>query len=168
MKSSCSCFGEQIEGAKHPQFMFMCVISQEGLVLGLKLPSLLRASTNPHKRIHEFNTKATDDRIAKKGAPYWELELVIGPFAEGARQLAVDWSLGSRKLVCRIQAGIQLTCRVNACLEQQMPPGEIKSKLGCLPETRLHVWARDKEQLIALLSETKVKTRKRPRVAQPD
>ena len=163
---ACSCFPNG-EG-RHPLFLFMAVTSEEGIEKGVHVPSYLGVSRNPLKRIEELNGTEgfpPANRVAKKGAPYWTPKLVIGPFIQGARHLADDWSNRSRKISCRIVFAIQMVCRINTCLEKKLSAAEMLKQVGCIPQRKVVVWTPDKTELESLLKDSKVKSRKRPRGA---
>lgn len=148
----CSCFpgGE----GQHPLFLFMAVTNDEGIAQGVRVPSYLGVSRNPWKRLQELNGREgfpASNRLAKKGAPYWVLELVMGPFSRGARQLAVEWAAKSRKVACRVLYALEMACRINADLEKG-------TDAVAVPTGRVAIWARDASELERLLE-----TSKRPR-----
>lgn len=157
--SRCSCFpdGEQ----QHPLFLFMAVTNEEGLRQGVNVPSYLGVSSNPVKRIEELNGKdevPAANRVARKGAPYWMLKMVIGPFAKGARQLAKDWASRSRKVACRILFAVQMVCRINECFESH--PDKLLQTVGCIPTEKVVIWAHDRHEIEMLVGQHKIK---RPR-----
>lgn len=161
---ACSCFPHG--DGRHPLFLFMAITSEEGIARGVRVPSYLGVSSNPLKRIEELNGTEgfpPANRVAKKGAPYWILKLVIGPFVQGARQLADDWANQSRKISCRIVFAIQMVCRINACLEKKLSATEMLKRVSCIPQHKVVVWTPDKAGLESLLKDSKVKSRKRPR-----
>lgn len=163
---SCACFPNG-EG-RHPLFLYMAVTNEQGIAEGVRVPAFLGVSSNPPKRIIQLNGTATSpptNRIAKKGAPYWILELVIGPFADGARQLAVDWANKSRKVACRIVFAVQMVCRINDLLKTNPTDQALLESVKCIPARRegVVVWARDKHRIHTLMNNSKAKPRKRPR-----
>jgi hypothetical protein len=147
-------------------FLFMAVTSEEGVEQGVRVPSYLGVSSNPTKRVEELNGVEgfpAANRVAKKGAPFWILKLVIGPFAQGARQLAIDWASKSRKVACRIVYAVQMVCRVNVWFDKHVAADEMMRAVGCVPASRLCIWARDTDEIESLVENNKVKPRKRPR-----
>lgn len=157
----CACFADEKEA--HPLFVYMARTSAKGIKKGVRVPSKWGVSSNPPKRVQELNAvegfKAAG-RAARKGAPYWILELVIGPFASGANRFKEECAK-SRKISCRIQAGIQCACRVNALVRESHAPAELAKLAGCVPIGELVVWARDKQYLMNTLRDAKVKPRKK-------
>jgi hypothetical protein len=145
----------------------MAVTNEEGIAKGVRVPSYLSVSSNPLKRIQELNGRdgfPASNRVAKKGAPYWILKLVVGPFAQGARQLAIDWAGNSRKVACRILYAVQMARRVNACLAKHASEAELLSDVGCVPVGPVVIWTDNTSELESLLQTSQAKPRKRVRV----
>lgn len=144
----------------------MAVTSQEGIDSGVRVPSYLSVSSNPTKRIEEMNGSEgfpASNRVAKKGAPYWILKLVIGPFAQGARDLAEEWANKSRKVACRVLYAVQMVCRINSCIARDLSHEEMLKATGCVPASKIVIWAHDRSEIESLVENSKVKSRKRAR-----
>lgn len=99
----------------HPLFVFMASINEDGAAKGVNkhISSIIGVSVNPLKRIQEENRIegfAVGSKVSQKGAPYWQPELVIGPFtpcSRSAKRFKENWRRDSRKLARRIRYGVE-------------------------------------------------------------
>lgn len=152
-------------------FLYMCVTNAEGLARGVRVPPKIGVSTNPFKRVLELNgtdgfEQTPSSRSLRKGAPYWELALAIGPIVDGARAMAEEWAARSRKVSGRLKYGVQMAIRINECIKKRLSPEEIKALTGCVPQpnTKLVAYSNNRRKLMEVISEARVKPRKRPRI----
>jgi hypothetical protein len=126
----------------------MLSISKEGAEAGVELPSKISVATNPHLRVNQFNGVAGKKK--KKGAPYWQIDLVVGPFEDGARMLKKMWADKSRKVDCRLVAGVKFSALAKNIEDGPRPP----------PGKEITIYARDKRLLFRLLHEREGQLRK--------
>ena len=109
-------------------------------------------------------------RKSNKGAPYWQLDLSIGPFETGANELKQMWIDGSRKLEGRMVAGVKFSAFVNELLQKGRETVDIRPPEG----KEIVIYSRDQTELVKLLnargSQLKQRNNKRSKknVAQSD
>lgn len=94
-------------------------------------------TSNPLRRLKEHN-RVPGFKLGKKttqaGAPYWQLEIVIGGMQTGLTDFCDNWRKNSRKLERRIAYGIQYAVALHR-RRMQLP---------------IVIWARDPEYAAAL------------------
>ncbi len=141
----CECPG--MAAPRHPLFVTMISISQAGVDAGVDFPSKISVATNPFYRVRQLNGLADNSgkrrKKKRKGATYWQVDLAIGPFETGARTLQKIWAEKSRKVDCRLVAGVKFAALVDN-IENGPKPPEGKEVV---------IYARDKKLLYRLLHE---------------
>lgn len=107
-----------------------------------RLKNRIGDASNPFYRIMSQNRRTGYPRGSKStgsGAPYWKLDLIIGPFTCGATLFKKRWQHQTRELSARILRGIMLA------KAQQT--------------TKLRVFARDPDYIYRLLVQRSKKQR---------
>lgn len=113
----------------HPVFVYMASISEEGVKFGTDrlISSRIGISKNPFKRLQEENRAPgfpIGSKLSQKGAPYWQPELVIGPFEASSRtasRFKDEWRRSSRKLHRRIVYGVRRALEMNLTVYARDP-----------------------------------------------
>jgi len=98
---------------EHPSFVFITSINTAGRATGLwRDESFIGVSSNPNKRLLEINRMSPTGRVGGRTtgppAPFWQLELVIGPIYARckAKKFQTEWRQRSRTLRNRIFYGM--------------------------------------------------------------
>lgn len=102
---------------EHPLWVYMATISQEGIDSGVyNCAPQVGISRSPPVRLNELN-RVTGFRPGSKnslaGAPFWQLELIIGPFSSGGMDFKEKWLSRSRTAVRRLVFGILMAEKWN-------------------------------------------------------
>lgn len=172
-RKRCGCLTGEAE--RHPLFTCMFSINEAGKAQGIEFPSRISVATNPLFRAKQLNgqvaaeTKGPGSKKpgkpkrtkSKKGAPYWQLDLAIGPFEKGARELKQMWADGSRKVDGRMVAGVKFASQINSMMTKSTPE---TAKFVVAKGQQMTIYTRDKTQLFPLLNqkEYQFKKRKKP------
>jgi len=125
---------------EHPLWVYMVTINEEGILNGvLNCAPQVGLSRSPPVRLNELN-RVEGYRPGSKnslaGAPYWQLELIIGPFVRGGTKFKKDWLAKSRTAVRRLVFGILMADNWNERFGMQ-----------------LTVYARNKDNSMKLVAE---------------
>lgn len=149
LSKRCSC--PDLKTNRHPLFVIMVSINQEGLDAGVDFPSKISVATNPFLRLKQLNGPAPKRHGNKrKGAPYWQMDLAVGPFETGANALKKMWSEKSRKVDCRLVAGVKFSALITGLNEGPKPP----------EGSEIVIYARDTSTLYQLLHEREAQLKK--------
>lgn len=111
--SSSECCVYHHTHTRHPHFAYMITITDEGKAAGCNSDAThLGISRDPRKRLVEQNRKSklrrNGSRVTGTGAPYWQLEMIIGPFSKGAKHFVKKWKKKRRTSQRRINYGIEM------------------------------------------------------------
>lgn len=124
----------------HPLWVYMLTISEEGVHNQvLNCAPQIGISRNPLVRVKEQNREvgfAPGSKNSLSGAPYWQVELIIGPFTKQGGSFKQDWLQNSRTALRRFVYGILLAKSWN-------------DKSG----TELIIYARNKDNAMRLMRE---------------
>lgn len=127
---------------EHPLWVYMTTISQAGIDNGvLNCAPQVGISRSPPVRLNELNRVAgfrPGSKNSLAGAPFWQLELVIGPFSSGGTDFKEQWLAKSRTAVRRLVFGILMAQKW-------------KQRFGL----KLTVYARNKDNCAKLVAENR-------------
>lgn len=109
---------------EHPLWVYMTTISQEGINNGvLNCAPQVGISRSPPVRLNELNRVAgfrPGSKNSLAGAPFWQIELIIGPFSTSGTDFKEKWLAKSRTAVRRLVFGILMAEKWNRLFGLQL------------------------------------------------